>query len=46
MNEPVTWCNKRNILEMLGKYEEAIECFKTALELNPNFKPISKELIQ
>ncbi len=39
MEDFMAWYNKGLALAKLGKYEEAIECFDKAIELNPNFAP-------
>jgi tetratricopeptide (TPR) repeat protein len=38
------WNNKGNVLFNLGKKKEAINCYKKALEINPNYSPAKRNL--
>jgi tetratricopeptide (TPR) repeat protein len=38
------WNNKGNILFNMGKKKDAIECYKKALDINPNYEPAKKNI--
>jgi tetratricopeptide (TPR) repeat protein len=38
------WNNKGNVLVNLGKKKDAIQCYKKALKLNPNYIPAKRNL--
>jgi len=38
----LAWHNKGAALQILGKYQEATECYDKALEINPNFTMAQK----
>jgi tetratricopeptide (TPR) repeat protein len=40
------WNNKGNVLVNMGKKKDAIQCYKRALNINPNYIPAKKNLQQ
>ena len=43
-NFVTAWNNKGNVLYTLGKKNDAIDCYKKALSLNPNYSPAQTNL--
>jgi len=40
-NDPELWNNKGIVLRSIGRYDEAIECFNKALQIDPRDKQAS-----
>jgi tetratricopeptide (TPR) repeat protein len=43
-NFATAWNNKGNVLVNLGKKKDALQCYKKALDINPNYKPAMRNI--